>query len=202
VALVVLVRPSLLVDLTGTFRASGRLIWIAAYALCLGAVVVVHRRVGPRATLAVLVVAAGLQFVDQRPLRRFAHDLYTEDQARAAQLDAMADLASAHDLVRLHPDYVCVPFGPQLDEYVDVVVAASLSGVPIDSTYAARQQQGSCDEPTPVANETELVVTVSTDDDARPSTAQGCVQWSANVWACSQRLGSVAPETLAFFEDP
>ena len=204
VALVALASPGLLHTLTGTFRASGRLAWILGYAMVIGSIVMLSRRLSSRTVALILVVVLAVQFVDQQQLRRFAHDLHHADHDRAAHLDAMAAMASGHDLVHLVPDYVCVPFGPQLDEYIDVVSAASIAAVPIDNTYAARQSYTDCDghpaDPSTVAIDLgPAVLHVGVGRIPPGFSAEECVRWSANVIACADPTVKSPPEVMGFF---
>lgn len=96
--------PSLMDRLTGTFRASGRFFWIVGYALLFSVLVGVLKR-RAATTVALLVVAMALQWVDGQPLR--------DNIMRNASAPAVDDLGPLRplmadiDKIDLFPAFGC-----------------------------------------------------------------------------------------------
>jgi hypothetical protein len=75
-----------LLDTLATFRASGRLIWVAMYALTFAAAAIVAARFTPRAATTLIVAAVALQLADLSPryvaMRGWFHDHFIVDAAK------------------------------------------------------------------------------------------------------------------------
>ena len=82
-----------LLDLLATFRASGRLIWVAMYALTFAAAAIVAARFAPRAATLLIVAAVALQLVDLAP-RFVAMRGYFDDRFFAAPSKRSSPLVS------------------------------------------------------------------------------------------------------------
>jgi hypothetical protein len=140
--------PSFVAELCSYFRASGRFIWPAAYALALGSVALASRTWRREAALGLALLAAALQVATAWPVLR---------NLRAQTATAHPDLLepgveewiARHERLWLYPSWSCGSIGGPgrpwhgLEENWDLQLqlAASAANVPINSVYAARPRK-------------------------------------------------------------
>lgn len=183
---------SAMARLTGTFRASGRLAWSLDYAAILGSVVLLARRLDRRWVAVLVVGAALIQMVDQQDLRRFDHTVYAYDAERSDRLDALIELVSLHQEVALVPDFACTAYPDGLEQFMEVIVAASLADVSIDNSYAARRALPAC--PTVESlTPTDSTLVISAQPGLLDTTGLDCRQWASEIIACSTRWAELDP---------
>jgi hypothetical protein len=140
--------PSSVAELCRYFRASGRFIWPAAYALSLGAVALAFRSWRREAALGLALVAAVLQLYMAWPALR-----NLRAQTATAYPDLLEpgfeDWIARHERLWLYPSWACGSIGgpgrpwhgPEENWDLQVQLAASAAGVPINSVYAARPRK-------------------------------------------------------------
>jgi hypothetical protein len=137
---VLLTDPGPAPGLLEQFRASGRFFWPVAYALLLGAMLMLVRvpRVGP-----VLALLAGLiQFVDAAPLRAAARDWAHRREPWTVEAPALRALLAQADRLTLLPSWPCIAQGPEGDaakeKLLELLALASERAVPANTMYVAR----------------------------------------------------------------
>lgn len=93
--------------LAGIYRSSGRMFWPAYYAILLGSLLLVLRRLPPRLRLPIVSFCCALQLIDSEPLRaRLSH---LTDHGGQPFLDAptwSARMSQAH-FVNVYPTFFC-----------------------------------------------------------------------------------------------
>jgi hypothetical protein len=142
--------PASVLQLLGTFRASGRFFWPLGYAFTAVSIVLTLRTYRPAIAVALLAVAALLQAIDVAPLR--AVIAASAAQPVATRLDRAATaarIARARE-VRLYPSYDCAQrFAMPTVEArraVEQILALNMEfqllavrqAVPINAVYTAR----------------------------------------------------------------
>jgi len=108
-----------------SFRSSGRFFWPVAYLLVIASVVTVARRFSFKAAMAILLIAAGLQFVDATSLRLQLRDHLRRPVPWHIDRQALGALMERSDRVTLWPRFEC--FGNVLldPQYLQVLLLAS-----------------------------------------------------------------------------
>lgn len=121
------------------FRSSGRFFWPVAYALAIGAAILLARaaRIGP----ALLLALGLLQLADAQPLRA---ELRAWAHARApwhADALALRALLAAHERLSLLPSWECAPEatrGAAQERSMELLLLASERPLPVNTMYLAR----------------------------------------------------------------
>ena len=130
--------PAWTEPLTGIFRSSGRMAWIALY-LGAGLVVATVAR-WPRA-MPVLALACGLQWLDAGALRAAVRTSVARPYGVLDRAAWSATLPNVTQVV-VDPPIVCIAPGPDADRLRMVAVELQLrtarAGVPNNSLYAGR----------------------------------------------------------------
>lgn len=154
VALLAVVRRSAVTDLLCEFRSSGRLFWVVGVgALALAAVLIdrwaTERPDLPSRVVAGLAVALVLvQVVDVRFFVFDASDRMVAGSARSASVERLARRLDRAGRVHLASNWECFEARPELiGVFQDVVIAASMSGRPIDNYYGGRTAAPACPGP-------------------------------------------------------
>lgn len=118
------------------FRATGRFFWPVAYALLLGAMLLLAR-IAP-----VLCVLAGLvQFADAQPLRAALADWAGQRQAWTVPAEELREMLAQSASLTLLPPWPCVDRRTGGETYallLELLALASERGVPANTMYAAR----------------------------------------------------------------
>jgi hypothetical protein len=96
------------------FRASGRFFWAVGYALAAFGIVGVWRRLPSAAGLAVLSLAAGLQFIDAAPLRDAMADAFHDPVPSPVGPDPWVKMIAAHREITVLPSMDCADKQSQL----------------------------------------------------------------------------------------
>lgn len=137
--------PPWAVALGGTYRASGRFVWPAVYALMLASLWALSRRPRSRAMLTLLAVAVVLQLVDSAGVRRIVRTILVPAAPPALHDVAWRALASAHDHLVVLPAWQCgagdSPAGTAGQGLFGRV--ALENGLTLNSFYAGRYEQAS-----------------------------------------------------------
>jgi hypothetical protein len=213
-----LVVPSVIDALTVQFRASGRFAWPVLYGVAtlgLAGLDAGLRDQGRTwrpwlATAAVTTAAVtvvGLQLLDTSTFRhRSRQQLLPGGEERQAHLALLAELAAAHDQVRLDPDFRCVYFPQGVIDFVDITHAASVARTPIDRIYSARQEEpGQCVIPQqPDLSDPATVwfgvepVSLLDDPTTRAEVGSLCRRREL-INVCTHRWDSLSPEIAAYF---
>jgi hypothetical protein len=137
--------PSFLADLWGYFRAAGRFIWPLAYSLMVLPLALVFRSWQRRTAIACALAAIGLQVWDARPFLergREATSVTYPDLLGERVIGWIAE----HERIWQYPSYGCGglsgperPFGSREENReLQLQLAASRAGVPINSVYTSR----------------------------------------------------------------
>jgi len=130
------------------FRASGRFFWIIGYGMTLGALVLIdrwfaeHRDQGwasPALVGITMLILAGLQVADTGQYRDFVPLMFSATPERVEEIEALSAVVSAHDEVRITPEWFCAAAeNDALHEFQDMVSASTAVGVVIDGYYGGR----------------------------------------------------------------
>ena len=122
--------------LLSQMRGSGRLFWPVAYALLVGAAIVVLRRF-PRAGGVLLLAASLVQFADARVLREMDHADLANPAPYPSDPQRLSAILRAHDRLTVLPSFPCNGGGTPANE--DLLWIASRTRMAISSIYMARQ---------------------------------------------------------------
>lgn len=142
---VLLVRISDLPRVMNQFRSSGRFFWPVTYFLLIGAVCAILQLRRQRAALALLVVAAGLQWADVSWLRLGLSQLAGPHPPVSREDVQLSHILAAHDRVTIWPSTACGQ-SPSDARFMHVLRAASDNVVPVNTMYLAREpDQSRCD---------------------------------------------------------
>jgi hypothetical protein len=145
--------PAGVVNLLGTFRASGRFFWPIGYAFAAGSIVLTLRSYRPAIGMPLLAVAAVLQAIDVAPLRAAIAASAVRPAAPLIDRAATAALVARAREVRLYPSYDCaqrfVTTTAGEQRAVDRILALNMEFqliavrqlVPINAVYTARPFQ-------------------------------------------------------------
>ena len=137
-----LLDPGAVADWLENFRSTGRFFWPVAYALLVGAVVLVARHPDTRLAAAALVALAALQFADAGVLRERVRAAVAEPRGRwSVDAPALRALLAQAESVTLLPTWYCAPHpDPQQDQnlLLEVLLLASERGVPASTMDVPR----------------------------------------------------------------
>jgi hypothetical protein len=152
-------------------RSSGRLFWPVGYTLMAIGLAIVDRRLRRPLNIALILVAAVLQFVDASPLRHTVALRAHSGGQFSAPAELWRALIAAHERLTIIPSFDCSGAwdSPSRQYVLDLVFHASSSATPVNTTYLARRPG--------------LVVNVS----SSPTPALDCGQESASLY--SRELG-------------
>ncbi|WP_207540270.1 DUF6311 domain-containing protein [Sabulicella rubraurantiaca] len=153
------------------FRASGRFFWPVAYALLIGAALLL-RRAGPRG-IALLCVCAAAQFLDAIPARAALRAWAHERAAWSVDASALRPLLREAETVTLLPSWPCVPREDWMSRVrlLELLLLASETPRPVNTAYVARwRTPPRCEAPAPM-RPGELRIALPGTDPA----ASGCV---------------------------
>ncbi len=131
--------PAVLIELGSAMRSSGRFFWPVYYLLPLGAVWLLHRSFGDRATGVLLVLLGGLQVYDTYPgwsSLRPQFEVVANTYPTSLTDPALAAVASHYNAVRM------LPAANQAHNFQQVAWFALTNGKPTDATYLARPDVG------------------------------------------------------------
>jgi hypothetical protein len=141
--------PEKLVGILSTFRGSGRFVWVGVYTLTAFLVTSVVRGYSRRASIAVLVGAASLQFVDIAPMQRDVRAATQQSPQPTINVAAWSELLAKHSKVFEFPSFECggiydadVAGGRWRALEIDWLVAKA--GLPNNSAYLTRYTKN-CD---------------------------------------------------------
>lgn len=120
------------------FRASGRFFWPVAYALMLGAAVVLAGR--GRRGLLVLGACALVQFADAGPMRAALRDWAAQRPAWTVPADTLRPLLREARSVTLLPSWPCITDADSAarTRILELLLLASETPRPVNTMYAAR----------------------------------------------------------------
>ncbi len=131
--------PDWAMHAAGVVRSSGRFAWPGVYLLAALAVATVARW---RWSPAVLLLAAGLQWVDVEPLRHLVGASVTGPGPAVLDIAAWQAVLSRLDRVVVDPPLACLPSAPgrvwQQQAAVQIQFMAAQAGVPTNTLAAAR----------------------------------------------------------------
>ncbi len=135
--------PPKLVAVLSIFRGSGRFAWVVVYALTVFLVAGVVRGYSPRASTAVLVVAAILQLVDVAPMQWDVRAATMQSPQPTINVARWSDLLEKHSKVFEFPSFECggiynadIPGGRWRALEIDWLIAKA--GLPNNSAYLTR----------------------------------------------------------------
>ncbi|MFL1461170.1 DUF6311 domain-containing protein [Roseococcus sp. DSY-14] len=134
------------------FRASGRFFWPVAYALLLGAALLLAG--AGRRGVAILLACALLQFLDAIPARAALRLWAQERQPWTVEATALRPLLRAAGSVTLVPAWPCVAKedGPARVRLLELLLLGSESPRPVNTAYVARWRGEAprCEAPGPL----------------------------------------------------
>ncbi len=123
------------------FRASGRFFWPVAYALLIGAAVVLAGT--GRRGLWVLGACALLQFADAAPMRQALRDWAGQRAPWTVEAEALRPVFRAAERVTLLPSWPCIAQadGAARVRILELLLLASETPRPVNTMYAARWRE-------------------------------------------------------------
>ena len=134
--------PSLLEQL----RSTGRFFWPVGYTLMAIGLAVAHRRLRRPLNIALILVAAVLQFVDAGPLRNaVAARAHSGGQFRAPA-ELWRALIAAHERLTIIPSFDCAGAweSPARQYVLELIFHASSRATPVNTAYLARRPKVDC----------------------------------------------------------
>lgn len=203
IALVALVRRSVLLDLLGNFRSSGRLFWIVGIGLLCVAAVVLDRDAPAGAWIdGVAIALLAIQLVDVRHFVGESTDRLIAGEDRMETLAVLSSVMAAHEEVHLSTKWQCESSPESLRAFQDVVIAASLADRPIDGYYGGRTAAPVCPVPLTIAPEADVATVVLAGSpagvEALASTDHDCREFDPFV-VCSSDWSRVPAPTRRDF---
>lgn len=133
--------PSMVGELTGRFRTSGRLFWPVYYVLAVGLVVITVRRFRPPVARALVIGAVALQLVDTQMLRRNIASETSHGFPQALPRNAWQALLERHQRLYQYPSFQCGGFAgrwPENNSNMELLRLAAELAKPTNSAYLAR----------------------------------------------------------------
>jgi hypothetical protein len=120
------------------FRASGRFFWPVGYALLIGAAAVLARQ--GRAGMLALLLAAGVQWLDARPMRAALADWAAQRPGWTVDAEALRPLLRNARSVTILPSWICIPPEDAAARVavLELLLLASETPRPVSTFYAAR----------------------------------------------------------------
>ena len=121
-------------------RSSGRLFWPVAYAAVLAGIVIVCRRLSARWAFTLVLVFAGLQYVESMPMRREVRSLIRNRPGYTINTVLFRSLLADHSMLYVWPKFGC---GADITapEYSQLYLLASEVAIPVNMTYVGRFTQ-------------------------------------------------------------
>ena len=174
-----------------SFRSSARFFWPVAYLLVIGSVATVMWRFPSKAGMSVLLIAAGLQFIDATPLRNRLHAHLRRDVKWQIDRQTLGPLMQHSDRLTLWPRYECqgnVVWDPQ---YLQVLLLASRYGLRTNTAYTANPRpRGSCRAADIVgaplqAGELRIILSGGPDEGILPPNSREFCRQIGHLTACS-----------------
>lgn len=126
-------------------RASGRFFWPAAYALAIGAVLLLARGLPGRVAVPLVLLLALVQAVDATGLREATRAELRRPGAWTVDAEGLRPLLAEHRRLTLLPTWHCVPPDPAIglpeqQRLLEVLLLASETALPASTMYVARWQ--------------------------------------------------------------
>lgn len=118
-----------------SFRSSGRFFWPVAYLLVIGSIATVVRRLPPKVSATLLLIAAGLQFADATALRNKLHDHLRGAEKWQIDRNALGMLMQHSDRLTVWPRYECLAGVVGDPQYLQVLLLASQYGLRTNTMY-------------------------------------------------------------------
>jgi len=120
------------------FRATGRMFWPVAYVLLIGSIVVLMKFMTVRRSMAVLIGAALLQFVDTANYRAAVKDQASATQSWLFDMPKARVLLANSKKLTIRPRFYCGASIYSEPAIAQFLVLASSSLIPVDSFFSAR----------------------------------------------------------------
>ena len=121
--------------ITGTFRSSGRLFWMAGYLILFGVLSAVLRK-RSHLTILLLLFALVIQWVDTQPRRD--HIIFSASQPGKVHFVSWEKLMNRINTINFYPAFGCGAADPQ--DYLYLQLIAANSGKHFNTGYLARQE--------------------------------------------------------------
>lgn len=118
-----------------SFRSSARFFWPVAYLLVIGSVATVMWRFPSKAGVSILLIAAGLQFIDATSLRNRLHAHLRRDVKWQIDRQTLGPLMQHSDRLTLWPRFECVGNIIWDQQYLQVLLLASQYGLRTNTMY-------------------------------------------------------------------
>ena len=121
-------------------RSTGRFFWPVGYTLMAIGLAVAHRRLRRPLNIALILVAAVLQFVDARPLRNAVAARVHSDEQFRAPAELWRALIARHERLTIVPSFDCSgAWDSPLRHYIlELLFHASSSATPVNTAYLNR----------------------------------------------------------------
>jgi hypothetical protein len=202
--------PSWLLQISGTFRSSGRLFWPVLYLITAVAMVAVATRYR-RIKTAVLIVACFLQWFDTVPLREAVAASTAASVPPLIRSAAWRQALARHHVIRVFPSFACLNRPPYAWTWsrqvaVQLQLFAALENVAINTHYSGRPRVDCASEATAAAATSlpvpgELVVFFSEYPDfaklrAAATADNGPCRAADRLVVCSRDFGQFDPREL------
>lgn len=124
--------------LAGIFRASGRMFWPAYYAIMLGGLVLLLRRLPPAWRVGIVVACCVLQLIDTEPLRHRLGVLSARDTPTVLDEQLWSRRIAGATRVAVYPTFVCIKAGEQVVPNIELQLFAARVGRPENSVDNSR----------------------------------------------------------------
>jgi hypothetical protein len=135
--------PAVVVRLGGFFRASGRFIWVPAYALCLLSVAALFKWAPRRLAIPVVLVAIILQVLETRTTISLFRPLLVTADSELIQTAELRSWVKSHRRLFQFPSWSCGGLSPRTVETsfreMQIQLLAARLGVSTNSIYTSRQ---------------------------------------------------------------
>jgi hypothetical protein len=176
-----------------SFRSSGRFFWPVAYLLVIGSIATVVRRLPGRASAAILLIAAALQFADATALRNMVRDHLHRTEKWYIDRVALGTLMQRSDRLTVWPRYECQRSVVRDPQYLQVLLLASQYGLRTNTMYTASVRSvGPCraveviGTPLP-AGELRIILPAGRIDNVLPPSSPELCHQISNLTACAIR---------------
>jgi hypothetical protein len=174
-----------------SFRSSGRFFWPVAYLLVIGSIATVLRRLPGRASAAILLIAAALQFADATALRNMVHDYLHRTEKWYIDRVALGTLMQRSNRLTVWPRYECRRSVVRDPQYLQVLLLASQYGLRTNTAYTPNPRFiGPCGAVdvigTPLrAGELRIILPAGRIDNVLPPSSPELCHQIGNLTACA-----------------
>ena len=174
-----------------TFRSSGRFFWPVAYLLVIGSITAVMRRLPSRAGVSILLIAAGLQFIDATSLRNRLHAHLRRAVEWQIDRQSLGPLMQHSDRLTLWPRFECAGNIIWDQQYLQVLLLASQYGLRTNTMYTPNPKEtGPCRAADVIGQpleqgELRIILPAASADDLLASNSRDSCRKIGHLTACA-----------------